>query len=156
MNITDLKPAPFNPREIDDKSLAALKKSVNEFGDISGIVWNKRNGFLVCGHQRVKVLVDEGYTLRNQGKRTWLQWHDPNDAQQIRKFPIRVVDWSEEFHRAAMIVVNSQLVSGTYEDVRGRRIAGHTGRPERGYATRVHGRSAVVGDAPRRAGRRRC
>ncbi len=42
MQIKDLKPAAYNPRKITDAQLARLKKSLEEFGDLSGIVVNVR------------------------------------------------------------------------------------------------------------------
>ena len=55
-NIDDLKPASYNPRKISKKAFEGLEVSLKKFGDISGIVWNKRTGNLVSGHQRVAKL----------------------------------------------------------------------------------------------------
>lgn len=57
MRISDLKPAPYNPRKIFTDALEGLKRSLKRFGDLSGIVFNKRTGH--AGHQRVKALTDE-------------------------------------------------------------------------------------------------
>ena len=38
MKISDLKPAPYNPRKIDTEALVGLGRSLAEFGDISGLV----------------------------------------------------------------------------------------------------------------------
>lgn len=54
--VSDLKYAPYNPRKIDDKELAKLKRSISEFGYVEPIVWNKRSGFVVGGNQRLKAL----------------------------------------------------------------------------------------------------
>lgn len=56
MKIKDLKPAEYNPRKITDKQLDMLKKSMEEFGDLSGVVVNVKTGNMVGGHQRVKNL----------------------------------------------------------------------------------------------------
>jgi len=56
MKVSDLKFAPYNPRKIDDKELAKLKRSISEFGYVEPIVWNKRTGFVVGGNQRLKAL----------------------------------------------------------------------------------------------------
>src|SRR3989338_7341093 len=56
MQIKDLKPAAYNPRTITDEQLKMLNKSLQEFGDLSGIVYNRRTGNLVGGHQRLKCL----------------------------------------------------------------------------------------------------
>ena len=57
--VRDLKEAPYNPREITDESIAALKTSLTTFGDISGIVFNERTGHIVAGHQRLRSLKEE-------------------------------------------------------------------------------------------------
>lgn len=54
MRIKDIKPASYNPRTITDEKLAALGRSMREFGDLSGIVMNIRTGNLIGGHQRIK------------------------------------------------------------------------------------------------------
>jgi hypothetical protein len=54
MKIKDLQPAAYNPRKISDEKLDNLKKSMQEFGDLSGIVVNVRTGNMVGGHQRIK------------------------------------------------------------------------------------------------------
>ena len=38
----DLLPADYNPRKMSDEARAALKRSMEEFDDISGITWNKK------------------------------------------------------------------------------------------------------------------
>jgi len=42
MDVKSLKPAGYNPRKITDKKLEMLKKSLEEFGDLSGIIFNRR------------------------------------------------------------------------------------------------------------------
>ena len=54
--VSDLRAAPYNPRTITEKQLDMLKKSMEEFGDLSGIVKNVRTGNVVGGHQRIKTL----------------------------------------------------------------------------------------------------
>jgi len=46
--IDDLKADPKNPRKISPEALDGLRYSLGEFGDLSGLVWNKRTGTLVC------------------------------------------------------------------------------------------------------------
>lgn len=50
-----LHEAEYNPREIDDASRKKLKQSVKE-GLADAIVWNKKTGNVVGGHQRLSVL----------------------------------------------------------------------------------------------------
>jgi len=62
MAIEDLKPAPYNPREIDKAALAGLAKSLAMFGLVEPIVFNETTGYIVGGHQRVKALKANGET----------------------------------------------------------------------------------------------
>jgi len=64
MKLTDLKPAPYNPRvdlKRGDPAYEKLKKGICEFGLVDPIVFNKQTGFIVGGHQRLKVLKDLKY-----------------------------------------------------------------------------------------------
>lgn len=63
-----MNPAPYNPRvalEPGDPMYDALKQSIETFGCVEPIVWNKRTGNIVGGHQRFKVAKDLGYTEDN-------------------------------------------------------------------------------------------
>jgi len=60
MKLSDLTPAVYNPRKISDTAFAGLGKSISRFGLLSYIVWNKRTGNIVGGHQRYKQLTDMG------------------------------------------------------------------------------------------------
>ena len=54
---SDLKEAVYNPRLIDEKALKRLKEGIKQHGLIgASIVWNKRTGNIVSGHQRLKAL----------------------------------------------------------------------------------------------------
>jgi ParB-like chromosome segregation protein Spo0J len=54
--VRDLRPAPYNPREISAEALAGLRASMRRYGQVQLIVWNKRTRRVVAGHQRLKVL----------------------------------------------------------------------------------------------------
>ncbi|MED4914361.1 site-specific DNA-methyltransferase [Parageobacillus thermoglucosidasius] len=60
-----INPAPYNPRvdlQPGDEQYEKLKRSIEEFGYVEPLVWNRRTGNLVGGHQRFKILVNEkGY-----------------------------------------------------------------------------------------------
>ena len=61
--IEKLNPAAYNPRkdlQPGDPEYEKLKRSMQEFGYVEPIVWNKRTGNIVGGHQRYKVLLDMG------------------------------------------------------------------------------------------------
>ncbi len=54
--LSDLTPNAHNPRTITDAKLKQLKAALLEFGDLSGIVYNRNTRQLVGGHQRRKIL----------------------------------------------------------------------------------------------------
>ena len=104
--IRNLVPSPYNPRKITDKQLSMLKKSMAEFGDLSGIVVNVRSGHIVGGHQRVKNLdpswliikaphADKvGTVALGHIETPWGRWQ------------YREVDWPEKKEAAANIAAN--------------------------------------------------
>jgi DNA modification methylase len=84
-----LLPHPRNPREHPKPGSVVwevLKKSL-EFDYFDPLIWNKRNGFLVGGHLRVKLLAELGYTHAH----------------------VSVVDYEEAVHYARMIAANRPL-----------------------------------------------
>jgi ParB-like chromosome segregation protein Spo0J len=54
--ITDLKPAPYNPRQSTAKQEKHLKESLEKFGMVEPIIFNKQTGYIVGGHFRVREL----------------------------------------------------------------------------------------------------
>lgn len=62
--VSDLHPADYNPRKDlapGDKQYEKLARSIETFGYVEPIVWNRTTGNIVGGHQRLKVLVEQGY-----------------------------------------------------------------------------------------------
>jgi len=60
-----LNPAAYNPRvdlKPGDKEYEKLKRSINEFGYVEPVIWNRQTGNVIGGHQRLKVLLDLGHT----------------------------------------------------------------------------------------------
>ncbi|HZJ98397.1 MAG TPA: ParB N-terminal domain-containing protein, partial [Tissierellaceae bacterium] len=65
IKIEELNPAKYNPRKdlkAGDPEYEKLKKSIETFGYVEPIIWNKGTGNIVGGHQRLKVLIDQGQT----------------------------------------------------------------------------------------------
>lgn len=68
MNIQKIKselllPAAYNPRKDlkpGDPEYEKLKRSMEEFGYVEPVIWNKQTGNVVGGHQRLKVLLQMG------------------------------------------------------------------------------------------------
>ena len=64
-NTADLLPADYNPRKDlkpGDAEYEKLKRSIEQFGYVEPVIWNKTTGRVVGGHQRLKVLIDMGIT----------------------------------------------------------------------------------------------
>ena len=62
--VDELKAAEYNPRKDlrpGDAEYEKLKRSIQEFGYVEPVIWNKRTGTVVGGHQRLKVMKDLGY-----------------------------------------------------------------------------------------------
>lgn len=110
MKLSELNPNPENPRDIDQEEMAMLEKSLKQFGDLSGIVYNSRNKTLVGGHMRSKVFNDADVTVTEK-------YDEPNEHGTVaigyvlvgdEKHKYREVDWDEPTHKAAMIAANQQ------------------------------------------------
>ena len=60
-----LIPADYNPRKDlkpGDPEYEKLKRSLEEFGYVEPVIWNKTTSHVVGGHQRLKILLDMGIT----------------------------------------------------------------------------------------------
>lgn len=63
VKIEKINPAAYNPRkdlQPGDPDYEKLKKSIDTFGYVEPLVWNSRTGNLVGGHQRLKILIEQG------------------------------------------------------------------------------------------------
>lgn len=92
--VIDLVPADYNPRKDlkpGDKEYEKLKRSIDEFGYVDPLIWNKRTSRLVGGHQRLKVLKDMG----------------------IEDVDVVVVDMGEEKEKALNVALNK--ISGDWD-----------------------------------------
>ena len=67
----EIKEADYNPRIIDEDNLKKLTKDIREHGLVTPLVWNKRTGVLVSGHQRLaamdKIHRDDGISFEDMG-----------------------------------------------------------------------------------------
>lgn len=85
--IDSLKPAPYNPRKDiypGDAEYEKLKRSLEEFGYVEPVILNERTGYIVGGHQRLKVLRELG----------------------VAEIECVIVDLSEEREKALNIALN--------------------------------------------------
>lgn len=63
MKLEDISPADYNPRKTlkpGDQEYESLKNSLDRFGLAEPLIYNKRTGTLISGHQRLNVLKDSG------------------------------------------------------------------------------------------------
>src|SRR3990167_3982250 len=117
MQIKDLKPADYNPRKITDEQLKMLNKSLQKFGDLSGIVFNRRTGNTVGGHQRLKCLPPDAKIEKKDLKEktrtgTVAQGFVIFDGDE--KHTYREIDWDEAMEKMANIAANKH--GGDWDD----------------------------------------
>jgi DNA modification methylase len=94
VSLKDLRPADYNPRSISDAALEGLAKSMSEFGIVEPIIWNRRTGHVVGGHQRLKVMQKQG----------------------LAEADVIVVDLTEAKERALNVALNSPTIAGEFTD----------------------------------------
>ena len=92
VRLSDIKPAPYNPREISDEALAGLRQSLEKFGLVDLMVINKRNMRIISGHQRFKVLQADG----------------------VKSVTAIMVDLDEVTEMAMNVTLNSQEIVGRW------------------------------------------
>ncbi|MFB0552287.1 MAG: site-specific DNA-methyltransferase [Phycisphaerae bacterium] len=93
--ISKIKPAAYNPRKDlkpGDPEYEKLLKSIDEFDCVEPLVWNRRTGNLIGGHQRLKILAARGDT----------------------EVMCSVVDLSPEREKALNLALNK--ISGSWDD----------------------------------------
>jgi hypothetical protein len=94
MKTTDLIPAKYNPRTIDDKALNGLNNSMEKFGIVEPIIWNKRTKNVVGGHQRLKILL----------------------SHNIEEVDVVIVDLPEDEEKALNIALNNPHIQGEFNE----------------------------------------
>ena len=61
IEISKLKPATYNPRQITKKQYSDLKDSIDRFGLVDPIIINKNGNIVIGGHQRLKICKELKY-----------------------------------------------------------------------------------------------
>lgn len=97
--LAELKPHPDNAKErrITPDAHSGLRASLTTFGEAQNIVWNKRSGFIVGGHERVEILVSEGELEAD----------------------VTIVDLDPESETIMRATLNNQAITGRFTDVVG-------------------------------------
>lgn len=111
-NLNDLQPNPRNPRQISKHDFEALKRSIKEFGDLSGIVFNNRTQHLVGGHQRIQsfkalggdknVVITQKFETPSAVGTVEIGYVEYNGE----RYGYRTVDWPEEKELTANVAAN--------------------------------------------------
>lgn len=94
-HITELIPAPYNPRTSTEKQGKHLMESLKKYGVVEPIVWNKRTGYIVGGHFRVRQL----------------------QAMGVTEVPCVVLDLNDEDERELNIRLNANTGSFNWDDL---------------------------------------
>ena len=94
VKLADVKMRPDNPRIISEKALEGLRNSLDRFGYVEPIVWNKRTGNIVGGHQRYYLLAKAG----------------------VVEASMTVVDVSAEEELAANLTLNNPEIEGVFTE----------------------------------------
>lgn len=111
--IDDLVRDPNNPRTINDFAGQSLVSSMEKYGDLSPIVFNRRLGKLVGGNTRVEFMVKH---LLGHNRVAYITQYEAPDAQGTvalghvwhnnTPFAYREVEFDEVTHREASIAAN--------------------------------------------------
>jgi hypothetical protein len=92
----DIQNAPYNPRKIGDKEQKALRESLKTHGLVETLVWNKKTGNLVGGHQRLAQL-------------------DVLEKSDNYELTVAVVNLPEKQERELNIALNNPSMQGEYD-----------------------------------------
>jgi len=92
-----IKNAPYNPRFMTDQARDKLRENLMTRGLMGGLVWNKRTGNLVSGHQRIKAI-------------------DMCEKTGDYMITVTVVDLTLKEEKAQNIFMNNSLAQGEFEE----------------------------------------
>lgn len=109
--VGDLKNAPYNPRKITDEKAEFLKRSLKQFGDISGVWHNVRTGNVGGGNMRTKAFppdakihIEHRYR-KPTGQGTLAYGYIEYNGE---RYSYREVDWTIEVEKTANLAANQQ------------------------------------------------
>lgn len=104
-NISELKKAEYNPRNISNQAMAGLVASIEEFGIVDPIIINKDNT-IIGGHMRYEVAKDHSIDC------------DPANDFHVgyKQVPVIEVDLPKLKEKKLNLLLNSQAISGNWEN----------------------------------------
>lgn len=91
-----IKNAPYNPRTIDEYAAKRLRKVLKEKGLVEALVWNKRTGNLVGGHQRIAQL-------------------DTLEKRDDYELDVCIIDVPLNREKALNVILNNPAIQGGYD-----------------------------------------
>lgn len=103
INRSQIEPAKYNPRKISEEAKKKLKANIKRMGVMGGIVWNKRSGRLVGGHQKLMIL-DE------------LQKYDRETKENDYTIRVEAVDLSDQEEIEQNIFLNNKNAQGEFDN----------------------------------------
>lgn len=98
--VAQIKPAAYNPRRAltpADPEYQRIRASIESFGYTDPLVWNRRTGNLVGGHQRLRILTDEF------------------GASEI---DVSVVDLDPLREKALNVALNNPAIGGSWDEIK--------------------------------------
>lgn len=96
---SEIHPADYNPRKIDEQGKRMLKRSMKQFGVVGGIIVNSQTGnTIVGGHQKVAIL-DEMYKY-------------PDNDYSLR---VEMISVDRKTEKTLNIALNNGNISGSWD-----------------------------------------
>lgn len=93
---SEIKNAEYNPRVISAEAKRKLKRGIEKLGMLGPIVWNKRTGFIVGGHQRVSIM-------------------DSLEGSKNYRLTVSAVNLTDKQEREANLLLNNTSAMGDFE-----------------------------------------
>ena len=93
---SQIEKAKYNPRKISKDNTKKLKESLETFGLVEPLIWNKRTGNLVSGHQRLTLL-------------------DKDAKKKDYEITVSEIDVDEITEKKLNVMINNQTLMGEFD-----------------------------------------
>ena len=94
VHVSQLNPAVYNPRVMSTEARNGLRASLKTFSYVEPIIWNKRTGNIVGGHQRYNLLVEDG----------------------VQEVDVVVVDLDDVHEKVLNVTLNNAQLTGRFDN----------------------------------------